>query len=87
MNSKFMKKQIIIVVLLSVAVIVNIVLAIIFHGDSGANIFTAVSGWISGIATIVLGVIALVVNEKYKKDNDNFILKQEELFWKEEKKN
>ena len=80
------KKHIIIVVLLSVAILVNIGLAIIFHGDSGANIFTAISGWISGLATIVLGVIALVVNEKYKKDNDNFILKQEELFWKEEKK-
>ena len=80
------KKHIITIVLLSVAILVNIGLAIIFHGDSGANIFTAISGWISGVATIALGVIALVVNEKYKKENDDFILKQEELFWKEEKK-
>lgn len=39
--------------------IVNIVLSIIFRGDSGANIFTTISGWVSGVATIVLGLIAL----------------------------
>lgn len=49
--------------------IVNIALAIIFP-DRGANIFTAVSGWVSGIATIILGIIAVWQNKQYKDQSD-----------------
>lgn len=63
--------------------VINVGLAIVFHGDSGANIFTTVSGWISGIATIVLGIVALFVNASYKKENDIHLEKQSELQWKE----
>lgn len=66
--------------------ILNFVLSIIFRGENGANIFTTISGWVSGIATIVLGLIAIRINAKYKKENDDFLFKQEEMFWKNEKK-
>ena len=44
--------------------LVNILLACIFR-DEGANIFTAISGWISGIATALIGFIAYWQNQKY----------------------
>ena len=69
-----------------VAMLVNFIFAIIFHGENGANIFTTVSGWVSGVATIVLGLIAIKINAKYKEENDEFLKKQEEMFWKNEKK-
>ena len=33
--------------------------------DDNSNLFTAISGWVSGIATAILGVIAVVQNRKY----------------------
>lgn len=53
--------------------IINVVLSIIYRGDSGANIFTAISGWISGLATIILGLIAFYQSKKYKIENDRTI--------------
>lgn len=73
-------------IIVAVIFIINIIFSIIFRGENGANIFTTISGWISGISTIVLGVIALYVNAQYKKDNDEYLKKQDELFWKSEKK-
>lgn len=49
--------------------ITNIVLAVIFS-SVGANIFTAISGWISGIATIILGIIAVWQNKLYQSQSD-----------------
>lgn len=46
---------------------------------TGSNIFTAVSGWVSGIATAILGVIAVIQNKKYKEENDRYLKEQEEL--------
>ena len=66
--------------------IVNLVLSIIFRGDSGANIFTTISGWVSGVATIVLGLIALWVNARYKNENDIYLEKQSDLQWKSDEK-
>ena len=67
-----MKKthKILIVIFVIALMITNIVFAIIFMGSDGANIFTAISGWISGIATIILGLIAFWQNKQYKKQND-----------------
>ena len=83
-----MKKAIsIILIILAVSLmIVNFAFAIKYLGEDGANLFTTISGWVSGIATIVLGVIALCVNEQYKKENDNYLSKQDELAWKSEKR-
>lgn len=79
-----MKKGCIITaVLLGVAMLINIGFAIVFPGGNGGNIFTTISGWISGLATIVLGIIALVVNARYKMDNDEYAEKQSDLSWRE----
>jgi len=53
-QKRFKKCIVIAVVVVTLVFIVNIVLAIFFQGDSGANIFTTISGWISGISTIVI---------------------------------
>lgn len=65
--------------------VVNIVFACIYD-ENGTNIFTAISGWVSGIATIILGVIAIVQNRKYKRENDRFLKEQQQLNWKLEQK-
>ncbi len=59
--------------------VTNIVFSIIFRGSDGSNIFTAVSGWVSGIATIALGFIAVVQNRKYKEENDRFLSEQQKI--------
>lgn len=55
--------------------IVNIFLAVEIP-SKGANIFTAISGWVSGVATVILGVVAVVQNKKYKEENDDNVKKQ-----------
>lgn len=74
------------IVITVLLMIVNFAFAIHFHGEEGTNIFTTASGWISGIATIALGAIALFVNAQYKKENDDYFRKQDELAWKNEEK-
>lgn len=64
---------------------VNIVFACIYNRE-GANIFTAISGWVSGIATVILGIVAIVQNRKYKEENDKFLEEQQQLNWKLEQK-
>lgn len=83
-----MKKIVSIMLIISTVLlmIVNFAFAVKFHGENGANLFTTASGWISGIATIVLGVIALYVNGNYKKENDDYLSRQDELAWKNEKR-
>lgn len=49
------------------------------YSDEYSNIFTAVSGWVSGIATAVLGVIAVLQNERYEKDNKEYLKEQKEI--------
>lgn len=55
-----------------VVVIVFIVTVVysIFEKDN-SNLFTIISGWISGIATIALGLIAVFQNKYYKKVQDD----------------
>ncbi len=80
------KKYVPLIIVSIILMVINIVLSIIFRGASGANIFTTISGWISGIATIILGSITLWVNAQYKKENDVYLEKQNELLWKNELK-
>lgn len=44
--------------------------------DQKSYILTAFSGWVSGFATLGVGIIAYKQSEKYKKENDIFVLKQ-----------
>jgi len=80
------KISILLIVLTGILMMINFWLAIVFSGEDGANIFTTASGWISGIATIVLGVIALFVNAGYKKENDIYLEKQAEIQWKNDER-
>lgn len=65
-------------VIIIVAATINIVFASVY-GTQAPNIFTAVSGWVSGVATVALGIIAIVQNERYEKDNEKYIQEQKEL--------
>lgn len=58
------------------ACIVNIALSAVFPNCS-TNIFTAISGWVSGISTIILGIIAVIQNRNYKKENDRILDEQQ----------
>ena len=66
------------IVIGSLLFVANMVCSIIFRGENGANIFTAISGWVSGIATVILGIIAVVQNKSYKEENDRVLQKQSE---------
>ena len=62
-----MRKKILwsLIILISILLCVaNIVLSCYFPND-GANIFTTISGWLSGIATIILGIITIWQSKKY----------------------
>ena len=48
--------------------IANILLATLFPA-CGANIFTAISGWVSGIATLIVGLIAYLQNYYFSKSS------------------
>lgn len=61
------------------AFIVNIVLAARSDNNNEANIYTAISGWVSGVATIILGVIAVIQNKLYKQENDRYLDEQIKL--------
>lgn len=75
---KFIKKILAIIfsiILVASACLVNMYFACKYNTEF-PNIFTAISGWISGIATIVLGVIAFWQNKRYKVDSEELIKKQ-----------
>lgn len=48
----------------------NIMYAIFCKAENTSNILTAASGWVSGLATALLGGIALAQNKKYKEENE-----------------
>ncbi|MBR2277900.1 MAG: hypothetical protein IJ872_01675 [Eubacterium sp.] len=58
--------------------VVNIVFACAFEGEH-SNLFTAISGWVSGIATAVLGFIAVAQTERYENDNKEYLEKQQNI--------
>ncbi len=56
----------IILAIVILACIGNIMYAIFAKSSKTTNILTAISGWISGVATLVIGIIAYSQNKKYK---------------------
>lgn len=56
----------IILAIVILACIGNIMYAIFAKRSKTTNILTAISGWISGVATLVIGIIAYSQNKKYK---------------------
>lgn len=66
-------------ILLAIAVFIGNICVLHFVDESNSQSawLTLISGWVSGIATIILGIIAVVQNMKYKKENDISLEKQE----------
>lgn len=56
----------IILAIVILACIGNIMYAIFAKSSKTTNILTAISGWISGVATLVIGIMAYSQNKKYK---------------------
>lgn len=54
----------------------NVAYAIWGSGPNKSNMLTLISGWVSGIATAFIGVIAFIQNKRYKVDSDDSIEKQ-----------
>lgn len=54
----------------------NLIYAIFGDCDLKSDILTVISGWISGISTILLGLIALKQTENYNELSDDFLTKQ-----------
>ena len=76
------KRKIIFLSLIISAVVVTVALFIanlVVAGTSGdsANMYTALSGWTGGVATIILGTIALVQNIIYKNTNEKAMILQD----------
>ena len=57
--------------LIIIGLFVTNVICAIKSNNSNANLFTAISGWVSAIATVVLGCIAVWQNKRYKELSDN----------------
>lgn len=76
-----MKKIVIVSSLLGTLLLsLNITIPLIFQiNDVTVIIVTILSGWISGIATLLVGIIAAYQTKKYKQENDILIEKQYKL--------
>lgn len=78
------KSKVIIVILTSIFILASIVLSVYFSCKSSGqntNLFTIISGWISGIATLIIGLLTLWLTYKI----DKVSKKSEELRDKEQK--
>lgn len=58
-------------------------LLLLLPDENKSNIISLVGAWISGIATLFIGIIATRQNKRYKKDSDDFNNKQFELVKKQ----
>ncbi len=76
-----MKKFVIISTIIScVLLIINISLPLFWVNEPQTQIIISViSGWVSGIATLFVGILALLQSKKYNDANEAFVKKQYEL--------
>lgn len=65
--------------IIGVLIFGNFQLLFIKDNNHLSHILTIISGWISGVATIFIGVIATRQNKKYKHDIDDYNMKQKEI--------
>lgn len=79
-----MKKKAIVLILFLALILCcfNVYFSIKFDGQY-ANLFTTISGWISGVATAVLGVLAMLQNVDYKNESKREHIIQELIKEKE----
>ena len=64
-------------------------IAILLWADEAVKSYwlTLISGWISFIATITIGIIAFKQSRDYKEQNDLFIKEQKDMAWRESQYN
>ena len=55
--------------------------------DCKSHWLTLISGWVSFVATITIGIIAFKQTKDYKEQNDLFIQEQKDLMWRESQYN
>lgn len=48
-----------------------------------SDLLTLISGWVSFVATLIIGVIAFRQSKEYKEENDKFIEEQKDLMWRQ----
>ena len=53
------------------------------NNDLKSNLLTLISGWVSFIATLLIGVIAFMQSKEYKEENDKFIKEQKNRLWEQ----
>lgn len=56
--------------------VINVAVLIGVRGDLQANLLTFISGWISFVATVMIGIVAFKQSERYKKDSDEAVEQQ-----------
>ena len=61
----------------------NIAVLILADETVKTNWLTLISGWVSFIATITIGVIAYNQSKDYKQQNDLFLQEQKDIMWKQ----
>lgn len=73
------KKLLVILIIMLILCITNFVLPLIFIGETESKtmlIVTIISGWVSGISTLIVGIITYIQAKNYNNENSKFIEKQ-----------
>ena len=63
-------------IIAAILLVLNTIYAIWGCDNNKSNMLTLISGWVSGIATVFIGVIAFKQNKKYKADSEDSLEKQ-----------
>lgn len=87
--SSWIKKHWITIVLVSIGIVLligNICVLLFTNENNQSAWLTLISGWVSGIATVILGVIAVCQNRKYKQENEDYELSLAQREWRIEQK-
>ena len=79
-----MKKILIIALLVLVALVflsLNFILVLFWIKDDilASLVATVISGWVSGVATVLVGIVAVIQTKKYNEMSDCFIKKQYQM--------
>ena len=72
--------KIILLVIFALALLIgNICIIVFVDSNVRSDWLTLYSGWVSGIATAILGIIAVIQSKNYKNDNDEFLNEQQRI--------
>lgn len=72
--------KILMLVLFAIALLIgNICILVFVDHNVRSDWLTLYSGWVSGIATAILGIIAVIQSKNYKNENDKFLSEQQRI--------